>query len=796
MRPLSLTKLCLMGIAISLLSACQKQAQTSTHTIPEPSEMMVDIDVNGRVSTLKHIDIKHVGKQIPYTYSDGKIANSPSYEWWVSKHFAIKSDLPFAKVKLYLELLEMSYPHYVELFGKQPPNIERQRIAVVYGSSRAKVKDAMFDDGFLRGVHEHAGGETMYYNRAGYSFPSHREQHQRYIVIHETMHAFHMALNGHSTWAPYWITEGLADSIAHHVYDSKKNQLTVMVFDRAPMNYVVTGLKQYQELEKPSMAEINAHPSLKRGLNFLMIHYLLSTAESNHRFKLFIDKLMTANPHSDQTVPVTNHILKDVYHNWQELEAGFTQFVAETQSSFEIINGPWEQDGNQYWIRQYDHKKTAQLNIAISPANKPAPHVRRYDFPAPASPSDLQLTSPLDVGFVIDYLPEHVDRGSNGIGFRFEDPLPSFAISISEGRILEVKNGFDGDRNQAYLLNDSLVSAIDASRSLNVAISFLEEHMKIQLTTRSKSQTVLVELEQAQIQKLTSSSLSLLAKNNNNRITPFFQENRAPQLTRNVVGSNVFGLKHSEKLIAIMANCKRSKCQQRLKQIYKLVDSDNNTEADRLISTLYESQYWSEDLDDTVSSPLVASIEYHRRKPFVRINNALQTLAARIEVFYYSENNDPVGNETIEADLARGVNNIDITPIKTARFVKAKVKLENRNYRPFESTTAPITNFDGVEMRLEQRNGKYFVTLSGPYSGPTKGDLTVRALGSSHKHLDLGNKQVVIEPYQSVHYDFKLPKDSQLNSSFNFSLNFSLIEATAILNVDGEDVKVTQTLKI
>ena len=113
----------------------------------------------------------------------------------------------------------MAYPHYVALFGMAPPNIERQRIAVVYGSSRSRVREAMLDDGFLRGVHKTAGGETMFYNRAGYNFPSHREHHQRYIVIHETMHAFHMALNGHSTWAPNWITEGLADSIANHVYE-------------------------------------------------------------------------------------------------------------------------------------------------------------------------------------------------------------------------------------------------------------------------------------------------------------------------------------------------------------------------------------------------------------------------------------------------------------------------------------------------------------------------------------------------------------------------------------------------
>ena len=204
-----LTFVLALAAAIQLVGCETKNL--APHSIPKPTEMDASIEVDGRLSKLVSMDIQHVGKTIPYTYSQNKIGNSPGYEWWVSKHFAIKSDLPEKKVKLYLELLELSYPHYVSLFGAEPVNIENQRIAVVYGASRESIKESMFDDGFTRGVHKHAGGETMYYNRAGYSFPSHREQHQRYIVIHETMHAYHMALTGHSTWAPNWITEGLAD---------------------------------------------------------------------------------------------------------------------------------------------------------------------------------------------------------------------------------------------------------------------------------------------------------------------------------------------------------------------------------------------------------------------------------------------------------------------------------------------------------------------------------------------------------------------------------------------------------
>ena len=122
MKKLSLTLLLL------LLAACQKEPQvdtaqtvqpqstTSSAMETDPQQMQVDLSVQGYTSTLHKMDIAFLGQTIPYTYSDGKIGNSRGYNWWVSKHFALKSDLPKEKVTLYLELLEMAYPHYVALF--------------------------------------------------------------------------------------------------------------------------------------------------------------------------------------------------------------------------------------------------------------------------------------------------------------------------------------------------------------------------------------------------------------------------------------------------------------------------------------------------------------------------------------------------------------------------------------------------------------------------------------------------------------------------------------------------------
>lgn len=83
--------------------------------------------------------------------------------WYVSKHFALKTDFEPERAAFFLRLLELSYPYYVEFFGMEPPNIDNQRIASTYATSNDKLRLAMFDDGFNRGIHDYAGGEAMYY---------------------------------------------------------------------------------------------------------------------------------------------------------------------------------------------------------------------------------------------------------------------------------------------------------------------------------------------------------------------------------------------------------------------------------------------------------------------------------------------------------------------------------------------------------------------------------------------------------------------------------------------------------
>ncbi|NOU49121.1 hypothetical protein HG263_00960 [Pseudoalteromonas sp. JBTF-M23] len=500
-----------------------KKSKISTDDI---KNMRANVHVVGRTSTLEDIHIAYLGKTIPSTYSNGKIGNSRGYNWWVSKHFALKSDLSEKKVRLYLELLEMAYPHYVELFGMEPKNINSQRIAVVYGSSRARLKEAMLDDGFLRGIHKTAGGETMYYNRAGYNFPSHREHHQRYIVIHETMHAFHMALNGHSTWAPNWITEGLADSIASHVYNPDKKQLTVMVFDRAPMNYITTGLEQYEQSNNPSIEQINDDPELKRGLNFFVIHFLMSDPIRQLYFKRYLQELMALNPHSELTLPTANKLLKSTFADWQTLEKQFAQFVENIQPTFNIVSGPWEQDGNAYWLRSDDAKHNHQLDISPS---KTAHHPT-LDFPKPELPIQIKDTQWLYAA-KLELEPSQLKRGE--IGLAFYSNGKSIPLTLVGANRFELDLSELGAGKQMLALRPELKKDLSQNNALVFSVRQRNDELLTSVYSQHHHQTLKFKLPSNSA--FNDNKVSVLGNGMNHKITPYLHSHKftLPNLSEN-----------------------------------------------------------------------------------------------------------------------------------------------------------------------------------------------------------------------------------------------------------------------
>lgn len=92
--------------------------------VPPPQETPAKIIVSGRTSTAKDITIVAVGQEVPWTFSGSRVGNTTGFSWYVSQHYAFKTDYPEERARYYLELLELAYPHYVDIFGREPEGIE------------------------------------------------------------------------------------------------------------------------------------------------------------------------------------------------------------------------------------------------------------------------------------------------------------------------------------------------------------------------------------------------------------------------------------------------------------------------------------------------------------------------------------------------------------------------------------------------------------------------------------------------------------------------------------------------
>ncbi|TQF71201.1 hypothetical protein [Pseudoalteromonas luteoviolacea] len=784
----------------ALLSGCAATSAISpnSNTIKSPSQMTVDIDVSGRVSTLNNIDIQFVGKQIPRTYSDGKIANSRGYDWWVSKHFALKSDLPEEKVHLYLELLEMSYPHYVELFGMEPSNIENQRIAVVYGSSRERVREAMLDDGFLRGVHTHAGGETMFYNRAGYSFPSHRQHHQRYIVIHETMHAFHMALNGHSTWAPNWITEGMADAIASHTYDPKLKQLNVMVFDRAPMNYLTLGLAQYHQANQPSFEQINDDPSLKRGLNFFIVHFLLSDPTRYHYFKRYLRTLMEANPDSERTLPTANKLLKATFPDWQQLEKQFSQFVQTAQPSFYIVKGPWEQNGAGYFLRSDKSESMHRLDIIAN--NNSQQTV--LDFPAPLANPLIAPVNKNSLSALIDFEPEQLSRGKLGLGLLTELSANSqqkrlglvkeadfkqdkmLAILVEQGNQLTLQPiGYDIPK-QFVSLPNNLVNAIKSHHQLAINLSQEGNTLKTVLNVKGHSHVVEFQLTDRISANLDLQKLAVLGNGMNHKLTPYIFGHK--KTAKRLSNSTANPWLYQDAALALRAfnTCetyfsKLQTCRQTLAQAFNnLAAPEQHQALSKQLNTLLAS--WQTKLNDPNATTLSGINLYPRfdaNTPFINaVNPSRQSAQLILTSNGLSENYTLQPGKT-RIELPKNASNY--------AYQLNWQDVEQQGVLEFEPQ-----RFDGVYLDAALNKRQLKIALTGPYSGATTGQLNVKFLPHEEPISTplLWQNSVDISPYENRTWQPVIPSLSQLKNG--------LLEVTATLDVDGEPIKLTQQIKL
>jgi len=430
---------------LTLLAATLPASTARAAKVPVPADQRAEIIVSGRTSTLKRIDVASVGQEIPKTFSGDFVTNTKGFAWYVSRHYALKTDYDADGARAWLELLEMAYPHYVALFGREPAGIATKRMAVIYGKTADSLAEAIKSDK-LRWDFD-GGGITYEQRKAAYQFPSGTlYYHRRYILLHECTHLFQMCLAGTVHDTPAWYYEGVADALGSHVYDSTHGRLTVSVLDRAPtVNLYDRGLAALRETPMAA-SQIDAAGEAARGVNMLLVSFLNSTPDRMHRFRLWRDAVIgrgATRGRSPIGRETATRLLGELFGGWARLDADFKAWWTARRSTFHYARWGWEQDGAA--LGSYGFAESgmmSQTDINLPPGEKPVYDPFRMDYPlegvsALVGPVARGVAAP-SVGALVDFSPSP-GEGSAGIGLGV---MPGWPLTpLAKGKLYVDRNG-------------------------------------------------------------------------------------------------------------------------------------------------------------------------------------------------------------------------------------------------------------------------------------------------------------------------------------------------------------------
>ncbi len=522
--------------------------------VPPPSETPVEVIVSGRTSTLKSIKIVKTGQSVPPNFSNGRVRNTPGYTWYVSRHYAVKTDMPEKWARECLTWAELAYPHMIRVIGAEPDGIEGKRMVFVYGKTLASLRQATFTDGGFRWG-QSGGGVTFDFLKAAYNYPSGSlRYHKRDLVIHENLHLMQACVTGSCYNVPFRFLEGITYAFANHVYDRNRKQLTVSVLDKPTVNNPYdTALgalaKEFRPIRK-YLRDDGSGP-----LAGLYTQFMWTDPERLMKWRLWRDELFAlagANLKDND-----ERLMREIYDDLDRLNDEWKRWVSARRSTFHYVDWGWEQVGNALWSYGWPQKTPfSQTNINLPLGERAVFDPLRMDYPA--EPLAAHIVAPVRrggpepaVGAVLDFS-RNPDHGLCGLAFgvitgkRPKRParLPQDApgqinVYVQAGKTLVM----DGTQLKLKKMEVPIPAAVRAgmrSDGHRVGLSARVAAKALEITLRAgpkgsvKAFNCSLPLTAMARKRMLARPSAVIAKDGYHGVTPFFDAARKmpPDLTR------------------------------------------------------------------------------------------------------------------------------------------------------------------------------------------------------------------------------------------------------------------------
>ena len=405
--------------AVALAAAALAGTSARAAVVPPPAETPVEIVVSGRTSTLKSIRIAKTGQSIPPNFSNGRVKNTPGYEWYVSRHYALKTNMSEDWARRCLTWAELAWPHAVWVIGREPDGLEDRRMVFVYSKSLPDLRRATFTDGGFR-WQQGGGGVTFDFLKAAYNYPSGSlTYHKRDLVIHENLHLLQACATGSCDNMPFRFLEGVTYALANHVYDKDAKRLTVSVLDKPTVNNMYDNALRALAKQPRSIRQF-LESDQTGPLVGLYTQFMWTDPDRLMKWRLWRDELLAADAGNLKANDA--RLMREIYGDVDRLDADWKHWVAARRSTFHYVDWGWEQVGETLWSYGWPQKTPfSQTNVNL-PIGEPAAHdplVMDY----PAEPMPAHLVGPVrrggaepSVGAVLDFS-RNPRKGLCGLAF-------------------------------------------------------------------------------------------------------------------------------------------------------------------------------------------------------------------------------------------------------------------------------------------------------------------------------------------------------------------------------------------
>ena len=518
-------------LALALLLAPLAQAQ-----VPPPAATPCEVIVSGWTASLESIAVAAVGQEIPATYSP-TVKNTPGMSWYVSQHYALKTDHDEATARRYLTYAELAYPLHVWIVGRAPPEQERLRMPFVMGSSHERMLDAIETDGGWRPAGIGGGGITYWQMNTAYNYPSGTLQyHQRDLVLHENLHLLQMCSG--AAPPPLRLLEGITHTSSNHVYDEAAQRLTLAVFDKPTVNSPTTD--QLREIRSRYMTfrevcQTNSHICLFTAFMWSDPARLLG-------WRAWRDAMFWEGRGGEDLL-----VMEEIFGSLDgRIEEQWKDWLGQRHVTFRYRDWGWEQSGDTLiaygWPQQGPYSRT---DILLPPAEKPAYDPLRMDYPLqPMStlvgPVQRGVEEPA-VGALISF-ERCPGRGLAGIGLGVRTERPTSELSyltllIQGGHSLVMQGSALGLPDETVPLPEELEQAMTAGGCrIGLTARIRKDSLEVTLRARAAGTEAAVEsvhswpIDTTQRARLLQCPGTILAKDGYHAITPCFDQARRPEL--------------------------------------------------------------------------------------------------------------------------------------------------------------------------------------------------------------------------------------------------------------------------